>query len=65
MINNTIWKFTVSFYNVITLNICYSLTKFVSYTKEINNVNDLRKYLVYEELKQFCGENVSEEKFKE
>ena len=41
-LNNPIWKFKVSLYNVITMTICYKTTKLITFTNELKRVADLR-----------------------
>ena len=65
MINKITWRFKISLYNVITLNICYTLTKFITFTKDIKEVNDLRQYLIFDEIKQFGGDKLEKETFRD
>ena len=55
------YRCEVKFYNVLYLRICHDITKLVTFTDNIKRVSDLRKYLVFSEVKDF-GDDLKEEK---
>lgn len=52
----------VSFYNVLTLKICFDMIKLVTFTDDIKSVKDLRKYLIFSEVEKYGQGKLKEEK---
>ena len=58
-------KVRIEFYNVLTLKICYTLTKLVTFTDELKTVDDLRNLLVFSEIEEFGDGKLEENSFKQ
>ena len=58
-------KVKVQLFNVLTLKICYKLTKLVTFSDDLQTVDDLRKLLIFDEVEEFGDGKLKEEDFRQ